>query len=352
MASSTSQLASVAGALARGGGGRSSFSGVTASVFGATGFLGRYVVNALGRVGSTVVVPYRGDELNPRHLKLMGDVGQIVPTPCELRDEASVRRSVANSTVVVNLVGKLYPTIHYKLADVHVAATRRLAEIAREEGVPHFVHVSTNVPAAANSSEWLRTKVDGEAAVRAVYPAATVVRPTDMFGAEDRFLIRMATAVLNWPVVPLPGNGDAKMQPVYVVDVAKLVAAAARDPAHFAGKTLELGGPDVITLRECYEFVLRATRRDATLFPVPGVVTQALAALAGMRVPVLNPSPTWTVDGAKMEAAGNVLNVAKPGVLRFADFGYLPTSITSRTGEEVLRRFRKGGDRSSLFYVD
>lgn len=350
---SAKQLAGMAGALARGGGGRSSFSGVTASVFGATGFMGRYVVNALGRVGSTVVVPYRGDELNPRHLKLMGDVGQIVPTPCELRDEDSVRRSVANSTVVVNLVGKAYPTIHYTLEDVHVKATRRVAEIAREEGVPHFVHVSTNVPADPPAGcAWLETKIAGEEAVREVYPGATVVRPTVMFGAEDRFLTRMATTILNRPFVPLADNGDAQTQPVYVVDVAKFVAAAARDPAMFAGKTLELGGPDVLTVRECYEFVLRATRREATLLPVPAVVGQALATLEGIRLPLLNPSPTWTGDMAKMEATANLLDEAKKDVYRFEDFGHAPVSITSNTGEEVLRRFRKGGDRSSLFYVD
>lgn len=345
-------VSGLTGALARGGGGRSSYSGVTASVFGATGFLGRYVVNALGRVGSTVSAPYRGDELNPRHLKLMGDVGQIVPTPCELRDEDSVRRSMANATVVVNLVGKSYPTIHYTLPDVHVTATQRLAEIAREEGVPHFVHVSTNTPASPTDSEWLRTKVLGEEAVREVYPGATVVRPTDMFGAEDRFLTRMAESVLLRPVIPLAGTGDARVQPVYVADVAKFVAAAARDPMVFAGKTLELGGPEVLTMRGCYEFVARATGRDVTLLPMPAMVCEMLARLEGLRIPVLNPSPKWTLDGAKMEKAGNVLDAEKEGVLRFEDFGHEPIAMTSLTGEEVLRRFRKGGDRSSLFHVD
>lgn len=345
-------LANMAAALARGGGGRSSFSGVTASVFGATGFLGRYVVNALGRVGSTVIVPYRGDELGPRHLKLMGDVGQIVPTPCELRDEDSIRRSVAKSSVVVNLVGKSYPTIHYKFDDVHVEATRRIAEIAKEEGVPNFVHVSTNIPSTAPNSEWLQTKIQGEQVVRDVYPNATIVRPTDMFGAEDRFLVRMANWIMQRPMVMLCDDGVARTQPVYVVDVAKFVAAAARDPAHFSGKVMELGGPDVLTTKEVFEFVQRATRREATLFPVPKIVHQALATLEGMRLPIANPAPPYTVDAAKMEAAENILDLSKKDVIRFEDLGYEPTSLTSRTGEEILRRFRKGGDRSSLFFVD
>lgn len=345
-------LANMTSALARGGGGRSSFSGVTAAVFGSTGFLGRYVVNALGRVGSTVVVPYRGDELGPRHLKLMGDVGQIVPTPCELRDEDSIRRSVAKSTVVVNLVGKSYPTIHYKLRDVHVDATRRLAEIAKEEGVPNFVHVSTNIPANKPASEWLDTKIAGEEAVRDVYPNATIVRPTDMFGAEDRFLVRMANWILQRPAIPLNEDGSQRTQPVYVVDVAKFVAAAARDPVHFAGKVMELGGPQVLTMKEVLDFVQSATRREATLLPVPSMVHRAIASLEGLRLPIANPSPPYTLDAAKMEAAENILDMNKKGVVRFEDLSYIPTAITSRTGEEILRRFRKGGDRSSLFFVD
>jgi NADH dehydrogenase (ubiquinone) 1 alpha subcomplex subunit 9 len=338
--------------VTRGAGGRSSFSGVTASVFGATGFLGRYVVNALGRVGSTVVVPYRGDELDTRHLKLMGDLGQIVPTPCELRDEDSVRAAVANSTVVVNLVGKIYPTIHYKLADVHVTAARRLAEIAREENVPHFVHVSTNIPLAKPNCEWLETKIEGELAVREVYPEACVIRPTDIFGSEDRFLVRMANNVILRPMILVANDGMSNVQPVYVNDVASFVASAARDPESFAGKTLELGGPDVLTIRQCVEFVLEATRRQASMVPVPGLLAKLVGRLEGMRLPILNPNPVYTGDMAKMELAENILDTSKVDVFRFEDFGHLPTPMISDAGREILRRFRKGGDRSSLFYMD
>lgn len=337
---------------ARGGGGRSSFSGVTASVFGATGFLGRYVVNALGRIGSTVVVPYRGDELSARHLKPMGDLGQIIPTPFELRDDDSVRRALSRSTVVVNLIGNLFPTRNYSLSQVHVDCTRRLAEIAREENVPHFVHVSTNIPRKETSSEWLSSKIAGEKAIREVYPDACVIRPTDIFGAEDRFFMRMASHISSRPFLFLAKDGRSMVQPVFVCDVARFVAAAAKDPQSFAGQTLELGGPEVLSIRECYDFVLLSTKRKGRFVPVPTAVARLLAQVEGKRVPFLNSSPMYTLDSSKMETADNILDPSKQGVLRFEDLNCTPIAARSRAGDEILRLFRRGGDRSSLFYID
>jgi NADH dehydrogenase (ubiquinone) 1 alpha subcomplex subunit 9 len=282
----------------------------------------------------------------------MGDLGQIVPTPFEFRDEDSVRAAVTNSTVVVNLVGKVYPTIHYKLEDVHVTAARRLAEIAREEGVPHFVHVSTNVPSVKAHCEWLETKIQGEEAVREVYPDACIIRPTDIFGSEDRFLVRLANNIFMRPLTFVADDGISKVQPVYVNDVATFVAAAARDPEAYAGKILELGGPDVVTIRQCLEFVLESTKRQATLVPVPGLLAQLIGRIEGMRLPVVNPSPVYTGDSVKIELAGNILDTSKSGVTRFEDLGHLPTPVLSDAGSEILRRFRRGGDRSSLFYTE
>jgi NADH dehydrogenase (ubiquinone) 1 alpha subcomplex subunit 9 len=338
--------------LARGAGGRSSFSGLNAAVFGGTGFLGRYVVAMLGREGSSVALPFRGDELRTRDYRVMGDLGQIVPMPFEMRDEDSIRRAMRNTSVVVNMVGKPYDTIHYKLPEVHVDATRRLAEIAREEDVSNFIHVSTNIPALKTSSRWLSSKIEGEKAVREVYPNATVIRPTDMFGAEDRFIMRMASAIVNRPFLTLANAGFSRVQPVLVDDVAKFIVAAARDPDFFAGKTLELGGPEPMTVREIYDFIMSSTRRTATLIPIPGTFAQLAATIEGFRLPLVNPRPTYTVDAAKMELADNVLDMTKTGVLRFEDMDHKPTALASPHGAEFLIRFRKGGDRSSLFFVD
>lgn len=350
MAAST--LVAAASLAARGGGGRSSVSGIAATVFGSTGFLGRYVTSHLGRIGSQVTVPYRGDELNSRHLKVMGDLGQIVPIAFEMRDEDSVRESIRGSSVVINLMGKHFETLNYKFADVHVHGARRLAEIARDEGVEHFVHVSTAIPLGDCSSAWLSSKIAGEQVVREVYPDATIVRPTDMFGSEDRYFTRMAMNVMNMPIVPLANDGESRVQPVWVNDVASVVAAAARDPERFGGKTLELGGPDVLTTRDVYDHVLNSIKREARFMPLPARLMETVTRITGMRLPLVAPSPMYTADQVSVEAAEVVLDESKKDVLRFEDLDAVAISMKSDVATECLRRFRRGGDRSNLFYVD
>ncbi|OSX74443.1 hypothetical protein BU14_0289s0022 [Porphyra umbilicalis] len=342
-------------ALTRGHGGRASVSGVTASVFGGTGFLGRYVVNALGRIGSQVVTPYRGDELESRRLRLMGDLGQIVPMPFELRDAASVGRAVAPSSVVINLIGKAYPTRYYTLEQAHVDAPRTLARAAAEAGAAHFVHVSTVAPppsAVVGRSEWFRTKAAGEAAVREEFPTATIVRVTEMFGAEDRFLTRMGEWTAKYRAVFMAGDGTAPVQPVHVRDVAAAVATAARDVEGFRGRDVEVGGADVVPLAEVVEFVKAATKRDVPAVAVPTMVMEAAVGLTGKRLPFVNATPRWSVEDVRREAAGVALSTTPAeGVLRLSDMGIVPVTYDGEFGEEVLRRFHKGGDRSALFYT-
>ena len=351
-ARSLSTLAAASGIASRGSGGRSSVSGVVATVFGSTGFLGRYVVNQLGRIGSQVIVPYRGDELAARHLKLMGDLGQIVPRPFELRDEQSVYDAIKGSNVVINLMGKNYETGYYKFKDVHVDGSKRIAEIAKDCDVNHFVHVSTLPPTSKCSSEWLTTKMQGEVVVKSIYPDATIIRPAVMWGSSDRLLTRMAADATFTPYLALVDDGKAKMQPVWVNDVAGVVAAASRDPDGYAGSTFELAGPDVITVEDAWNFVKDSTRLSMTFIPVPGFLYKLWIRAAGQRLPIVNPSPPYTKDDFAMEMANTILNPAKEGVRRFDDLDVVALPITGEMGVEVLRRFRKGGDRSSLFYVE
>lgn len=337
---------------ARGSGGRSSVSGIAATVFGSTGFLGRYVTNHLGRIGSQVTVPFRGDELYSRHLKVMGDLGQVVPFAFELRDEDSVRQAVRGSSVVVNLMGKGYETYNYTFDDVHVEGARRLAETAREEGVSHFVHVSTAIPLAKCESKWLESKMAGEDVVRSIYPDATIIRPTDMFGSEDRLVTRMAHNIMWSGRIVLPNFGEARVQPVWVNDVASVVAAAVRDPERYAGQTVELGGPDVLTMRELYDLVCKRIKREVTYIPLPTPIVKLGARFFNMRLPIISPAPSYSADSVMMETAETILDEEKADVLRFEDLNAVATSVYSETLEETVRRFRLGGDRSNLFYVD
>jgi len=155
-------------------------SGIVATVFGSTGFLGRYVVNRFGRIGSQVIVPYRsaGGDYQIQHLRVMGDVGQIVPVRWTLRDEESIYNAVKHSNVVVNLVGQKYETRNFDFEEVHVEGARRIARIAREADVERFVHVSLAPHDPANDSKWVQSKSRGELAVREVFPASTIIRPT------------------------------------------------------------------------------------------------------------------------------------------------------------------------------
>mmetsp|Transcript_53243 Transcript_53243/g.130472 ORF Transcript_53243/g.130472 Transcript_53243/m.130472 type:complete len:354 (-) Transcript_53243:23-1084(-) len=340
------------GLSALGAGGRSSVSGVVAAVFGSTGFLGRYVVNQLGRIGSQVVAPWRGDELNFRHLKPMGDLGQIVPMQFELRDSDSLRRVLAPANAVINLLGKPYPTRYYSLHDANATSAEIIASHAKDAGISTFVQLSCARPDPNSPSQWIRAKTQAENTVRKLIPSATIVRATDVFGNEDRFLSRMARAVASQPVVPLINDGASLVQPVYVGDVANVVTAAVRDHEAFAGRVVELGGPTVYTVRDIFEFVLQATKRSKYGLPVPRSLAEAIFAVLQTRLPFINGAPEFTRDDVRREISNVVLAEHKGNCLRFDDVDVVPQDVMGDLGTEALRQFRRGGDRSSLFYMD
>jgi NADH dehydrogenase (ubiquinone) 1 alpha subcomplex subunit 9 len=149
----------VSSEVKRGAGGRSSFSGVVATVFGSTGFVGRYIVNRLGRVGSQIVVPLRGDEHDYRHLRLMGDLGQISPMEFHLKDVESVKKAVQHSNVVINLIGRDYETWNFKFNEVHVDGARVIAEACQEAGVQRLIHFSALNAHTSSPSRLLQSKV-------------------------------------------------------------------------------------------------------------------------------------------------------------------------------------------------
>ncbi|XP_037086953.1 NADH dehydrogenase [ubiquinone] 1 alpha subcomplex subunit 9, mitochondrial-like [Pollicipes pollicipes] len=257
--------------LPRGRGGRSSFSGQVVTVFGGTGFLGRYVVNRLGKVGSQIVTAYRGDDYDVRHLKLAGDLGQVVFCHYNLRDMDSIRKAVKHSNAVINLVGRDFTTFNFKFDDVHNAGARAIARACREAGVKKLVHFSA-LNAAENpeghvlkgGSQFLRSKWHGEMAVREEFPDAIVFRPADMFGQEDRFT-RYFTSLTRhqgkW--MPLYGKGEHTIkQPVFVGDVALGVVKALASP-DAVGQTYEAVGPHRYQLSELVDWFHRVVRKKS-----------------------------------------------------------------------------------------
>jgi len=184
-------------------GGRSSVAGIICTVFGSTGFLGRYTVNSFGSVGTQVVVPYRGDETKYSHLKVMGDIGQIVPRLWDIRNPDSIYESVKHSDIVINLLGSRWDTRNFKLEDVNIDGAKKIADISKAAGVERLIHISTAEYDVNSDCKWVRTKSIGEDAVRESFPGVTVLRPTKFFGSEDSFTVHMAHRMKYWPVYPL-----------------------------------------------------------------------------------------------------------------------------------------------------
>lgn len=257
-------------AIKRGTGGRSSFNGVVATVFGCTGFLGRYVCNKLGKTGSQLILPYRADHYEALRLKLAGDLGQVLFTPYHLCDEESIYKAVKHSNVVINLVGRDWETKNFKFDDVHVKGARRLARIAKQAGVEKFIHLSSmNVTPnpqpilTKEGSKFLKSKYYGELAVREEFPEAVIIRPADVYGQEDRFLRYYAHIWRRqFRAMPLWYKGERTYkQPIHCSDVAQGIVNAIKD-SDSQGQTYQAVGPRRYKLSELVDWFHREMRKD------------------------------------------------------------------------------------------
>jgi len=255
-------------ALKRGRGGRSSFSGTVATVFGATGFLGKHIVNQLGKIGSQVIVPYRGEASEVLRLKLCGDLGQILFYPYHLKDEESIRKLMKYSNVVINLVGRDWETRNFSFQEVHVDGARTIARIAKESGIEKFVHLSC-LNASPNpqkiymkdGSKYLKSKHEGELAVREEFPEAIIFRPSDMYGSEDRFFRYYSNMWRRGRgCIPLWKKGEETIKaPVYVQDVAFGIMNSLKDPTA-VGQTFEAVGPNRFYLSDLMDYFYQILR--------------------------------------------------------------------------------------------
>ncbi|HEY0313481.1 MAG TPA: complex I NDUFA9 subunit family protein [Allosphingosinicella sp.] len=241
------------------------------TLFGGGGFLGRYVAQALFNTGARVRIVQR----NPStavFLKPLASLGQIQFVAGDIADAARVRAAAEGSHAVVNLVGILKGRFH----EVHAEGGRNVAEAAAAAGAEALVQVSAIGADPEAQSAYLASKGEGEAAARAAFPNTTIMRPSLVFGREDNFMNRFAGLARIAPALPVV-RGAMKMQPVYAADAARAIAAAALDPGTHGGKTYELGGPQVMTMRELVQFVCRTTERDRPLVDVPDPIARLLA---------------------------------------------------------------------------
>jgi len=245
------------------------------TVFGGSGFIGRYAVRALARAGWRVRVASRRPDL-AFFLQPAGKVGQIHAVQANLRYPDSVARALRDAEAVVNLVGLMSESGAQRFDAVHTLGARTVATAAKDAGIEAFVQMSAIGADPAHVSLYAKTKGEGEAAVREIIPEAVILRPSVVFGPEDRFFNRFAAMARFLPALPLIGGGATKLQPVFVGDVASVITLALAGKAK-AGATYELGGPEIRTLREIMEFILATTGRRRLLLPIPFDVAKVLA---------------------------------------------------------------------------
>jgi NADH dehydrogenase len=306
------------------------------TVFGGSGFLGRHVVRALAKRGYRIRVAVRRPEL-AGHLQPIGRVGQIHPVQANVRYPASVEAAMRDASVAVNLVGILSESGGQTFAAVQARGAETIAKAAAGIGA-RMVHVSAIGADDCSASHYARAKAAGEKAVASAVPSAIILRPSVVFGPEDEFTNRFAALARMSPALPLIGGGATKMQPVYVGDVATAVADAVDGKAK-AGATYELGGPEVLTMREIMQLILDMTDRKRMLVSLPF----ALAKLQALFLQFAPGALKLTPDQVELLKSDNVVSdAAKAAGLTLEGLGISGDSMEA-VCPQYLWRFRPMG---------
>jgi NADH dehydrogenase len=312
--------------------------GKLVTVFGGSGFLGRYVVRALAKRGWRVRAAVRRPDLGGQLIPY-GAVGQIQSVQANLRPEFrwSVERAIQNSDAVVNLVGILAPSGKQTFSSVQAEGPGIVAECAKAAGIGSMVHVSALGANANSASIYAQTKAAGEAAVLSAIPGAVIMRPSVIFGQDDSFFNRFASMATMTPVLPLVGGGRTRFQPVYVVDVAEAIADAIEGKAK-PGGTYELGGPEVMTFKEILELVLKEIGRSRLLLPLPFPIAKLQA-----KILQLLPKPLLTEDQVELLKSDTVVSGAAIAAgLTLSGLGISPHTVQSIV-PAYLWRYRERG---------
>ncbi|MDD9909212.1 MAG: complex I NDUFA9 subunit family protein [Ahrensia sp.] len=305
------------------------------TVFGGNGFVGRYVVRLLAANGHRVRVACRRPDL-AGHLQPLGNVGQIQLVQANLRYRWSIDRAVEGADAVVNLVAILAESGRQTFDSIQAKGAGEVAQAAASVGAP-LVHVSAIGADENGSSAYARTKAEGERLVREAVPDATIVRPSIIFGPEDDFFNRFAAMSRVAPALPLIGGGLTKFQPIYVGDVAAAIVKAVEGQVE-PGKIWELGGPEVLTFRQCMERMLEVIGRKKALVNLPFPLASAIGGLAQFV-----PGAPLTPDQVELLKTDNVVspNAVSEG-RTLTDMGITGTGLAPVL-PHYLVRFRKHG---------
>src|ERR1700738_3473480 len=285
------------------------------TVFGGTGFIGRHLVALLLRSGATVRLAVR----HPGRVQMTTVSGQPPELlQADVLDDVGVGAAIAGADAVVNLVGILTETTTQTYRAIHVEGARRVALAAQRHGVMLLIHISALGASPTSPAISDRTKAEGEEAVRAAFPQATIVRPSLVFGEDDHFFSRFAAMIRSSPVLPLIGGGTTKFQPVFVGDMAAGLLELLRR-SDTAGKTYEFGGPQIYSFKVLLELLLTAMNRQRVLIPIPFALAEMQAGLLE-----LLPNPPLTRDQVRLLKTDKVVSGAEPTL---SDLGVQPRSL-------------------------
>lgn len=312
------------------------------TIFGGSGFVGRYIARRMARAGWRVRVAVRRPN-EALFVRTYGVVGQVEPVFANVRDDDSVAAAVSGADAVVNCVGILAPSGKQSFEAVQDEGAGRIARLAADAGITNFVHVSAIGADAGSRSSYARTKAEGEAKVRQFQPGAVILRPSIVFGPEDEFFNRFAAMARLSPILPVIGP-ETRFQPVFVDDVAAAAEVALTGGA--APGTYELGGPEVESFRGLLRRMLGIIRRNRPIIAVPfwlariqGSVFDTLAFVSAGLI-----SPPVTRDQVELLGSDNVVS---DGALGLADLGIQPTAMASEL-EDYLYPYRPYGQYARI----
>lgn len=306
------------------------------TIFGGSGFIGHHLVGRLAEKGYRIRLAVRDTE-KAAQLMTQGNVGQIAGLQTNIRNKDSVERAVAGADIVINLVGLLYQSGSQTFHAVHVDGAATVAAAAKAAGVSQLVHLSALGADSDSPSKYAQTKAAGEDAVSKNFDGATIVRPSVIFGADDDFTNKFAMLTSLTPVLPMVDGAKVKMQPVWIEDLAEALVKIIETPEH-QGKIWELGGPEVLSLSEIIDAILKVTKRTSYIVPVPA----GLMAFKAFFIQMYPGKPLLTTDQVRLLQIDNVVSGNHSG---FAELG-LPTTGLDGVLPKYLKRYRKGGGLS------
>lgn len=313
------------------------------TIFGGSGFVGRYIARRMAKEGWRVRVAVRRPN-EALFVKPYGVPGQVEPLACNIRDDASVRAMIRGADAVVNCVGILNSLGRNTFDAVQAEGAGRVARIAAEEGVGALVHISAIGADAGSDSDYARTKAEGEAAVLAAFPNAVILRPSIIFGTEDQFFNRFAGMTRLGPILPVVGAAT-KFQPIHVDDVAKAAVAGVLGQA--APGIYELGGPEVDTFRGLMQRMLKVIQRRRAVVGIPFFVARIMA----FGFDMVQALTLGLIENKVLtrDQVGNLArdNVVAPAAKGLADLGITPTAMEAVL-PEYLWRYRPAGQFAAI----